>query len=228
MITTIRDILPSANCGACGFVGCDAFAKAVVNKNASVSSCSVGGVSVAKKIASILGIEATEHERKVSYIKCGGNCENAQSRYLYQGLNDCHAAMQLAAGGSKSCSFGCLGEGSCMKVCPFQAVKIENSIAVIDTEKCNACGKCVAECPKNLIVVVPFRSNVRVACNSKDNGKITRSHCKVGCIGCKLCEKTCKLDAIHVNKFNAEIDYNKCVGCKQCVAKCPTKAIIVN
>ena len=225
-ISAILEILPHANCGACGFAGCNAFASAVASGNAEINACSVGGASVVENISIILGVQATTKEREVAYVRCGGDCDNAHWQYQYEGLNNCHAIAQLPAGGTKKCSFGCLGAGSCAYVCPFDAIKIENSIATIDSEKCKSCGRCVKECPNNLIIMLPHKNKIHVACNSADNGKITRSSCKVGCIACKMCEKVCKFDAIKVDRFHAKIDYNKCVSCKMCIAKCPTKAII--
>ena len=127
--------------------------------------------------------------------------------------------------GPKACSYGCMGFGSCVKACPFDAVHIIDGIAVVDPEACKACGKCVAACPNNLIELVPYEAPVKVLCNSKDKGKDVMAACSAGCIGCHLCEKNCEHDAIHVTDNIAHIDYDKCTGCGACVAKCPKKVI---
>lgn len=225
MLPLIRDALPGANCGGCGFAGCDAFANAVLNGEAKPSGCPVGGASSTQKIAEIMGITAEFGTRQAAYIKCVGTCEKAKSNYEYSGMDNCTAASQLAGGGLKECSYGCIGSGSCKAVCAFGAVSIENGIAKIDTDKCTACGKCVSACPKHLIELIPAESKVHVACNSKDAGKFVRNACSVGCIACKLCEKACNFDAVHVTDNIAKIDYEKCTACDECTKKCPTKAI---
>lgn len=226
-IQDIKDALPGANCGGCGFAGCAAFAEAALNKNAAPDGCPVGGAETAQKIGEILGIPVVIKERQCAFIKCGGGCDESHFRYNYFGMNNCGAAMQLAAGGSKSCTFGCLGGGSCEAVCEFGAINMVDGIAVVDNEKCTACGRCVSACPKKLIEMVPYKNKVRVACNSRDNGKAVRANCTVGCIACKMCERACPDDAVHVNELLAQISYEKCTQCGACVEKCPTKCIAV-
>jgi len=107
----------------------------------------------------------------------------------------------------------------------FDAVIIEDGIAVIIEDKCTACGKCITACPKNLIEIVPEKSTIRVVCNSKDTGKVVRVNCIVGCISCRICQKLCKAEAITIEDDLARIDYEKCTLCEECVNKCPVKAI---
>ncbi len=224
-IGLIREALPGANCGGCGFAGCDAFAAAVVKGEADVSGCPVGGSACAMNIGEIMGVKVEAHERRTAYIKCDGDCNKTLFRYDYKGINDCTAVQMLAGGGSKSCKFGCLGNGSCVRACQFGAINIVDGIAQIDPEKCTECGMCVKTCPRSLIELVPVSKAVRVGCNSLDNGKFVRANCKVGCISCKMCEKACEFDAIHVENQLAKVDYDKCTLCGACVAKCPTNAI---
>ncbi len=224
-IPLIKDALPGANCGGCGFAGCDAFAAAVIAGTAKPSGCPVGGDAAIEKISNILGIKAEKTEKKVAFIKCKGGDSYAVSRYNYYGLQDCKAMTQLADGGHKACKYGCLGVGSCLLACKFGAISLVDGVAKVDPEKCTACGMCLSVCPKNLIDLVPANSKVRVVCNSKDNAKVVRSVCTAGCYGCKLCVKTCKFDAITVDNQIAKIDYDKCTSCKQCVEKCPARAI---
>jgi Na+-translocating ferredoxin:NAD+ oxidoreductase RNF subunit RnfB len=221
----LREALPGANCGGCGYAGCDAFAEALLAGKASSSGCPVGGAKSAQMIGQILGVPVTIVGRQNAFVRCGGCKSKSSFRYDYQGLNDCKAAMQLAGGGSKACVYGCLGVGSCKAACQFGAIEIVDGIAIVDREKCTACTMCVKACPKKLIAMTPYANSVHVACISKDPGKDVRKVCKAGCLGCKLCEKACAFDAVHVKDNFASIDYAKCTQCGECVKKCPAKCI---
>ena len=156
---------------------------------------------------------------------CGGDCDKAKENYVYSGAMDCTAMNVVPNGGSKACTYGCMGYGSCVKACPFDAIHIINGIAVVDKGKCKACGKCVATCPRHLIEIIPYKSNYTVNCSSNDKGKDVMSACSVGCIGCMLCTKQCEFGAITVENNIAHIDYSKCTGCGKCAEKCPKKII---
>ncbi len=220
----IRQVLPGVNCGACGYPGCDGFAAAVAAGQAPITGCTVGGSSVAQDIGLIMGLEAEETQRKVAKVLCAGDCDKATNKYHYDGIEDCVAASMLADG-PKECSFGCLGLGTCVRACPFDAIYIDKGIAVVDEEKCTGCEICVAVCPKNIIEMIPVSSQVQVMCKSEDKGRDVRKYCTVGCIACKICERACEYDAIKVENNVARIDYDKCVNCMVCAEKCPTKSI---
>ena len=132
----------------------------------------------------------------------------------------------VPGGGPKSCNSGCVGYGSCVKACPFDAIHVVNGVAVVDKEACKACGKCIAVCPKNLISLIPYDAKYAVACSSTDMGPVTMKACTVGCVGCNLCVKNCPSDAVKVANFHATIDQDKCVGCGACAEKCPKTAIV--
>ncbi|MCR5674020.1 MAG: RnfABCDGE type electron transport complex subunit B [Lachnospiraceae bacterium] len=219
--------LPGNNCGGCGYPGCSGLAAAIVKGEAEVSGCPVGGKPVADDIAKIMGVEAGQFVKKVAFVKCAGTCEVAGENYEYTGPHDCRSAAMAPGRGSKMCDFGCMGFGSCMKVCDNDAIRIIDGVAVIDPEKCGACGKCASICPMGVIEIVPYDSNVRVACSSKDKGNITMKACKAGCVGCGICAKTCQYGAISVEDNVAHIDYEKCTGCGECASKCPKKIITV-
>lgn len=223
-IPQVTEVLPGANCGGCGFAGCEAFAAAVVEGKAPVNGCPVGGASCASAIGDILGVTAEKTEKMVAKVLCHGTDDKAKLKYEYYGVEDCVAAAKLG-GGPKSCSYGCMGLGTCVQECLFGAIDIVDGIAVIDPDKCTACGKCITACPKNVIELIPASQQTWVMCKSKDKGGEVKKYCQVGCIGCKICEKACKFDAVHVEDNVAVIDASKCVNCSQCVIKCPTKII---
>lgn len=223
-ISKIRESLPGANCGACGYPGCDGLAKAISEGNAPVNGCPVANSDAYAKIGEIMGVEASTSEKKVARVLCKGTCDNATEKYDYFGIKDCKAANMISAG-SKSCQYGCLGYGTCVTVCQFDAIKVENGVAVVDPDKCTSCGKCIEACPKSIIELVPYNQEVVVDCKNQEFGKSVKVDCKVGCIGCKLCEKKCPFDAIKVENNIARIDYDKCRQCMECVIACPTGAI---
>jgi electron transport complex protein RnfB len=227
-VTMIRDVLPGANCGGCGFPGCDGLASAIVSGDVPVNGCPVGGSACANKIAEIMGVEAGDNVRKVARVLCKGDRANCKEKFEYSGIQDCKAAA-MVSGGSKSCAYGCLGLGTCVSVCQFGAIEItDDKIARIIPERCVACGECIKECPKHVIQLVPFEQEVVVDCNNEEAGKVVRQKCNVGCIGCQLCVKSCPFDAITFSNNLAKINYEKCRNCMICAEKCPTGAIYAN
>ena len=222
----IAGTLPGNNCGGCGYAGCSGLAAAIVKGEAEVGACPVGGAPVAAKIAEIMGMEAGESVRQVAFVKCAGTCDKAGQDYNYVGIEDCKMMAFVQNGGPKSCNYGCLGYGSCVKACPFDAIHVVNGVAVVDKEACKACGKCVATCPKQLIELIPYKSKYAVACSSKAKGPVTMKACDVGCIGCSLCAKNCPAEAVAVEDFLSTIDQDKCKQCGVCMEKCPKKTIV--
>ncbi|MBR2929986.1 MAG: RnfABCDGE type electron transport complex subunit B [Clostridia bacterium] len=222
---SIRDCLPGANCGACGYNGCDAYAKALASgETDNPSLCIPGGDNAAKGIASILGVEAGDVVEQVAYVACGGTCDVTKRKFDFQGHKSCRTA-NLAYCGDKLCSFACLGYGDCVQVCPEKAIDIIDGIAHIDPRKCIGCGICTRTCPKGIIHLIPDTSRVVVECSSHAKGAETRKACTNGCIACGKCEKSCPHDAIHVVDNLATIDYSKCTGCGKCAEVCPVRCI---
>lgn len=218
--------LPGNNCGGCGYAGCSGLAAAIVKGEAPVNACPVGGEAVGSQVAEIMGVSAENTVRQVAFVHCQGDCEKTHQDYDYCGAEDCRIMNFVPNGGPKSCNSGCLGYGTCVKVCPFGAIEIVNGIAVVKKEECKACGKCVEACPKHLISLIPYQAKQAVACSSTDKGPITIKACQTGCIGCGICVKNCPQQAIKVENFHAIIDYNKCISCGICIEKCPKKAIL--
>lgn len=220
----IRELLPGNNCGGCGYAGCDGLAAAIARGEALVNGCPVGGEAVALQIAEVMGTKA-DVVKKVAFVRCSGDCDNASNKFEYTGNASCKEAMYVTSGGIKNCNYGCMGLGSCVAACQFDAIHIVNGVAVVDREKCVACGKCITACPKKLIELIPYKSYYVVACNSKDKGADVKKACKTGCIGCTLCTRDCPTDAVRVNDFLAEINQDLCCGCGLCADKCPQHII---
>jgi len=221
----ILEALPGANCGACGFPGCQGLAEALIKGKAEPDACIAGGVETAKKVAKILGVEIEPKVELVAFVACRAGIKQANKKYKYRGIDNCQAAALLFTG-DKACVYGCLGLGSCVKVCPFNAISLtEEGLAVVDPEKCRSCQKCIKACPRNLISMVPRNQQVLVVCRNRDRGKKAKEVCSIACIACRICEKACPQQAITMVENLAVIDFEKCNQCGICVEKCPQKAI---
>ena len=220
----VRECLPGNNCGACGYAGCDAMAAAIAAGEAPVNGCPVGGAAVADQVAKIMGTEAGAIDRKAAYVRCKGTCEVTHNQGNYIGIRDCRSAV-LSGLNVTDCAYGCLGFGSCQAVCPQNAIRLVDGIAVINEDKCVACGLCVKACPRGLIELVPVKNRVRVQCSNRDKGPAVKKVCAAGCIGCGICQRQCESDAIHVENSLARVNYANCTQCGKCVEKCPVKVI---
>lgn len=220
----LEEILPGANCGACGFSGCSGYAAAMAKGEAKPGLCSPGGAETAQKCAELLGSGAVEVERKTALVRCLGSYDNTTDKMLYDGIESC-AASTFLAGGVSSCRYGCLGMGDCVRACEYGAIEVCNGIAKINPHKCTGCSKCIDACPKRLIEFVSLKTQAVVRCTNCDKAKETMQVCKIGCIACKKCEKTCRFDAVHVADNLARVDPEKCTGCGECVEACPRDVI---
>lgn len=219
----LRELLPGANCGACGYSGCDGYAQAMAHEGAKVGLCSPGGEAVAAATAALLGVSG-QVEKKTAVVRCGG-CDEAAGRKLeYRGVRSCAAAHQFY-GGDKACAVGCLGYGDCAAVCEYGAIRVENGLARIEPELCRACGLCVKACPKGIIDLVPAEAGAVVRCMSHEKGAAVRKVCTAGCIGCMKCTKVCPTGAVRVENFLASIDPDTCTGCGACAQTCPSGCI---
>ena len=225
-VAAIREVLPGANCGACGFAGCDDYAAAFgENPALSTALCPVGGSSIASQIAGILGVDAADAEEKVAMVMCQGNYGVTRQIMEADRIHTCKEA-KMFYGGQWACPYGCLGLGDCFNVCKFDAIRIVNGVARIDRDKCVGCGACDDTCPNNIISMVNKKNLVFVACKSMEKGAKTRKTCENGCIGCMKCQKTCKFEAIKVENNVAQVDLEACKNCGLCEKECPTGAIV--
>ena len=209
----IRECLPGANCGGCGYAGCDG------------NKCVAGGAAVVEALAKATGKEAEAIEEKVAYVHCKGDCNATQKKAEYNGTKTCKAS-KLLFGGEGTCTFGCLGYGDCAAVCPEQAINVINGVAHVNGARCIACGQCVSVCPQKIVTLIPKAAAVKVTCSNKEKGPVVMKKCTAGCIGCGLCMRNCPAEAIKVEGFLAAIDYEKCIGCGKCREVCPKKCIL--
>lgn len=226
-IDEILNILPGLNCGACGFAGCSSYAEAIQADDAGVTLCTPGGPDVAEQLGDLLGVTVSESKhRMVAFVHCGGDNRRAEKAYEYHGLADCNAVYTLFKG-DKQCKYGCFGYGSCVRVCPVDAISYtKEGLVRVDPDLCISCEKCVAVCPTGVMQMIPEDADVVVACNSTDKGAVVRKYCTVGCLGCRLCVKKSPEGGFGVNNFLAKIDYNVNGSRSEAVAACPTKCII--
>lgn len=229
-IDEVEALLPSANCGGCGYPGCRGFADALVKAgNMSGFYCSVGGADVMNSVAAKLGLVAEAQDPMVAVVRCGGSCQKRAKTNSYVGKSKCSVAAALY-GGETGCSYGCLGFGDCVDVCQFDAIAIDETtgLPVVNPDKCTACGACVTACPKMIIELRKHgikERRVFVSCVNKAKGSVAKKSCEVACIGCGKCVKACPFEAIELKNNLAYIDYNKCKLCRKCVDECPTGAI---
>ena len=222
----VRACLPGANCGACGYTGCDGYADALSKgETTNTALCSPGGNDTAKAIGEITGLAAGEVKPTAAVVLCQGHNVNATTKLQYQGVQSCRMASQIF-GGPKDCIYGCIGFGDCVAACQYDAISICDGIARINPQLCKACKMCVKTCPKGLIEMMPLEEiKAAVLCKNHDKGAVTRKECTAGCIGCMKCVKECEAGAVSIDRFCAKVDYDKCTGCGKCHEACPVGAI---
>ncbi|MDY0040621.1 MAG: RnfABCDGE type electron transport complex subunit B [Desulforhabdus sp.] len=228
-VEAVIDVLPGANCGGCGYVGCSDYAEAVVTGRAPVDKCSVGGNRCAAAVAEIMGVEVAQSWPYRPIVHCGAHYGDRLFRSEYRGEASCTAANLVA--GVQGCTYGCLGFGDCARACDFNAIDIIDGLATVDYNKCVGCGACARACPRNIISMIPFKYEqmLAVTCSNKDIGEEVKIVCKVGCIGCRACSRFCSLFTFEENL--PAIDYaSYCTDfmdqLEKAVKKCPRKGIV--
>ena len=224
-VKAVRAAVSGANCGACGYAGCDAYAEAVVRGDAKANACTPGGARTVRTIAEIMGVNAVAQEPMVARVRCQGTCERVSARYDYSGLHSCRAVSGIS-GGPNACEFGCVGFGECLSACAFGAISMVDGIAVVNDAACTGCGMCVGVCPRNIIQMLPSDQTIVVMCRNEAVGRIARLQCKTACVGCKRCEKACPTESIRVVNGVAVIDETTCTRCGACIPVCPMHCIV--
>ena len=231
----LMEATPGANCGGCGYAGCAGYCEAVLRGEAPVGRCTAGGSECARKMAAVMGVEPVEVTRQIAMVRCSGykqyddagnQIAGVRMKGSYEGIRDCLAASRVAGAGPVACKFGCLGYGSCVAACEYDAIHIVDGVAKVDMEKCVGCMACAAKCPRHLIVPIRYGTDVTIACASTAKGPVTMRACTAGCIGCGKCVKICPQKAIKLDGFLATIDYSKCVSCGLCATVCPKNLIV--
>jgi len=225
-VEKLRDCLPGANCGACGYSGCEVYAQALAGGEVATNLCPPGGDETLAQINEILGVSGGKGLAKMTaVVRCLGDSKAVKNKMEYVGIDSCYAANQLF-GGQNACTFGCLGFGDCKGVCPSDAICVENGLARIDPRRCSGCAVCVKVCPTGVILVVDEPLHVTVMCSNTEKGAIVKKKCSVGCIGCMKCVRECPELAIEMEDSLAVIDNSRCSGCRKCVEVCIAKCIV--
>lgn len=225
-IDTVEDMLPHANCGACGFPGCRPFAEALVGGKALPGKCTVSSDEGRQRIAGFLGVDVGAGEKQVARLACAGGVNVARNRARYEGLKTCQAA-SLVSGGGKGCFWGCLGFGDCDVACTFDAIHMnEFGLPVVDEEKCTACGDCVKACPKDLFSLQPVSHRLWVACKNLEAGDTVLEDCEVGCTACGRCAMDAPGGLIQMVNNLPVVDYTRNHNTQTPIQRCPTGAIV--
>ena len=226
-IDDVEDLLPMANCGACGAPGCRPFAEKLVKGEVDPGLCTVNSKATNQVIADFLGVDLGAHEKRVARLACAGGDHVAYIRASYDGLNSCRAAA-LVSGGGKGCAWGCLGMGDCAYVCNFDAIHLDrNGLPVVDAETCTACGDCVTVCPKDLFELHEVSHRLWVACRNREYGDRAEAECEVICTACERCAADSPEGLITISDNLAVIDYGKnTLASKVAIERCPTGAIV--
>ena len=220
--------LPGANCGACGYSSCEAYATALTKGEAGTNLCLPAGEAGYKQINTILGVSDDSGKgiaKRTAVVHCQGDSKTVKDKMEYIGINTCFAAKQLF-GGQRSCTYGCLGYGDCVAVCPNDAICVKGQLARIDPRRCSGCAVCLKVCPANVISVEEEPLYVAVRCKNTEKGGKVKDKCARACIGCKKCVEVCPVKTIKVEDNLASIDYSICYGCKDCVDVCIKKCIV--
>ncbi|MCC8023061.1 MAG: RnfABCDGE type electron transport complex subunit B [Clostridiales bacterium] len=227
-VEALLEALPGSNCGACGYSGCEGYAKALAEGARVLTLCAPGGEKSAAQIGEILGVAVGPVKPKSAVVRCAGSLQNQKQAFTYDGIPSCEMASRLA-GGPSGCKYGCIGLGDCARACEYGAIRISNGLAAVDPRLCKACRKCVPACPKGLIVLADVsQPRAMVACMNREKGALTRTVCSSGCIACRKCVKSCEFDAISILENTAVIDPAKCTNCGKCVENCPVSCIITS
>ncbi len=226
-IDEVEDLLPHANCGACGTAGCRAFAEQLVAGKIEPAACTVNSPEMNQVIANFLGVELGSKEKLIARLACAGGNNVARRYGDYQGIDSCRAAAMISGGG-KDCVWGCLGLADCREVCDFDAIVMDRfDLPQVISDKCTACGDCVDICPRDLFSLQPASHRLWVACKNLEKGEKAEQECTVACNGCGRCAMDAPEDLISINNNLAVINYTKNpLASRVAIERCPTGAIV--
>lgn len=228
-VTAIERALPGVNCGGCGYVGCSEYAQAVAAGECPPTLCGPGGASCAQQLARIMGVEVGEAYPYRAVVHCAARADQRLpvNKPAYQGERTCAAANLVAD--YQGCTYGCLGLGDCVRACDYDAIHVVDGLAVVDYDNCIGCKACAAACPRNIISMVPFKSEqmLVVACSNRDNGLEVKAVCEVGCIGCSACARKSEdiemgvgLPTINYEAYRDAADFSLALE------KCPRESLL--
>lgn len=226
-IDEVEEMLPHANCGACGSAGCRPFAERLTKGEAEPAQCTVSSKEMGQAIARHLGVSLGKVEKRVARLACAGGTHVALMRANYSGLKSCRAAT-LVSGGGKACAWGCLGLGDCEAVCDFTAISMDrHGLPQVDVERCTACGDCVAVCPRDLFEIHPVSHRLWVACKNQEFGAAAENACEVACTACERCVMDAPEGLVQISNNLATVDYGKnALASRIAIERCPTGAIV--
>ncbi len=211
-VEAVMEALPGANCGGCGYAGCEGYAVAVVNDaHISAALCVAGSAEVTIAVGELTGKTVAASDPLISFRRCDKLAGKVGARYDYQGMPSC-AAATLLMGGSDVCSWSCLGFGDCVEICPFSAMEIQDGLVHINLAKCTGCGMCVKACPRSSLEMIPARARIAVVCATKDKLRAVMEVCEVGCINCAKCIKVCPAKAISNVDGRIFVDHQRCLS----------------
>ncbi len=226
-IDQVEDLLPKANCGACGSAGCRPFAEQLVKGEVEPGKCTVNAKGMNQIIADFLGVDLGGGEKRVARLACAGGTHVAHIRASYAGFSSCRASA-LVSGGGKGCAWGCLGMGDCVTLCGFDALALDrHGLPVVDEARCTGCGDCVRACPKGLFSLQPLSHRLWVACKNLDPGDEAEHECEVVCTACGRCAQDSPEHLIRIQDNLAVIDETKAaLASTVAIERCPTGAIV--
>jgi len=228
-VEEINRLLPGLNCGACGFLSCHDFAQHLAKDGIDPGKCRVVQEENRKKIYEIIGKKEKPAYPMIPLVRCSAGWKEKSSSAEYEGVRTCGGADTIFGGGME-CEYGCMGFGDCSKVCPFDALSMEDGLPRVDEDKCTGCGKCREACPRDIIEMAEKKRDklIFVACASHDTMMRTRKICTAGCIACGICVKLSDKGffdlADNLSRENPARQ-DDLAGVEALQVKCPTKVI---
>lgn len=226
----VIQMLPGLNCGACGFASCETLADSIIKSEDVI--CPIAGKDRIEQIYKLLGKKGFTWLNSKAIVLCNASSDDKVFYAEYSGIKTCRAANIYFS--YQACTYGCLGFGDCLKVCPVSAIEIKNGLADIEINKCIGCGLCLEACPRKIIKLLPLTEKflIYVACVNKDKADEVKAICRVGCIACGICTKIGPQAGFVLEHDLARVNYEKIKDHREgawlkALEKCPMKTIQV-